>query len=129
MVRRTGSCHCGAVSFAVEGLVRDVIYCHCGQCRKQSGHFVAAAACGDDQLSVSGAENLTWYAASETARRGFCKSCGAHLFWKANGSDATSIMAGSFDKPSGLYASHHIHVEDKGDYYEIADGLPQFGER
>jgi hypothetical protein len=99
------------------------------QCRKQSGHIVAATACRDDQLSVSGAENLTWYAASETARRGFCKTCGSHLFWKANGSDATSIMAGSFAKPSGLHSGHHIHVADKGDYYEITDGLPQFAQR
>lgn len=98
------------------------------QCRKQSGHIVAATACGDGQLSVSGEENLTWYAASPSARRGFCRTCGALLFWKANGSNKTSIMAGSFEKPSGLHGGHHIHVADKGDYYEIADGLPQFGE-
>lgn len=129
MENRTGQCHCGAVTFEVTGPVREVIYCHCGQCRKQSGHIVAATACRDDQLSVSGEENLTWYAASEKARRGFCKTCGSHLFWKANGSDATSIMAGSFQKPSGLHSGHHIHVADKGDYYEIADGLPQFAQR
>ena len=129
MENRKGQCHCGAVTFEVAGSVREVIYCHCEQCRKQSGHIVAATACGDGQLSVSGADNLTWYAASETARRGFCKTCGSHLFWKANGSDATSIMAGSFARPSGLRSGHHIHVADKGDYYEITDGLPQFAQR
>lgn len=129
MENRTGQCHCGAVTFKVNGPVRDVIYCHCGQCRKQSGHIVAATACRDDQISIFGAENLTWYAASETARRGFCKTCGSHLFWKANGSDATSIMAGSFAKPSALRSGHHIHVADKGDYYDITDGLPQFAQR
>ncbi|QKV17659.1 GFA family protein [Oricola thermophila] len=129
MEKRTGGCHCGAVRFSVIGPVREVIYCHCEQCRRQSGHFVAATACDDDLLSVSGAENLTWYAASDVAKRAFCKTCGSLLFWKANGGSRTSIMAGAFDKPTGLVAGHHIHIADKGDYYEIADGLPQYQER
>jgi hypothetical protein len=122
----SGGCHCGAVSFEARGSLRDVIYCHCTQCRKQSGHFVAATRCDDSQLSIEGADNLTWYAASAEAKRGFCSTCGSPLFWKRNDSDRTSIMAGSFDTPSGLKASHHIFVADKGDYYEIEDGLPQY---
>ena len=35
-------------------------------------------------------------------------------------------MAGAFDSPSGLAGQAHIFVADKGDYYEIADCLPQF---
>ena len=129
MQKRTGGCHCGAVTYSATGPVREVVYCHCTQCRRQSGHFVAATACSDEQLSVSGPDNLTWYAASESAKRGFCRTCGSLLFWKANGSDMTSIMAGSFDRPSGLIESHHIYVADSGDYYRIADGLPQHRER
>ena len=107
MEKRTGGCHCGAVTYSVDGQVRDVIYCHCEQCRRQSGHFVAATACDDGQLSVSGAENLSWYAASEAAKRGFCRNCGSLMFWKANDSERISIMAGSFDMPTGLTAGHH----------------------
>lgn len=123
-----GSCYCGAVSFEVIGALRDVIYCHCKQCRKQTGHFVAATRADDDALSISGAENLTWYDASPEARRGFCSTCGSLVFWKAHGTEHTSIMAGSFDTPSGLKAGFHIYVGDKGDYYEICDGLPTFGQ-
>lgn len=120
---RTGGCHCGAVRYAVDGPLREVIYCHCGQCRKQSGHFVAATRCADAALSVTGAGNLTWYASSPTARRGFCRQCGSLLFWKAQDSEGTSIMAGSLDSPTGLVESHHIFVADKGDYYRIDDRL------
>ena len=35
-------------------------------------------------------------------------------------------MAGAFDQPSSLKGESHIFVGDKGDYYEIDDGLPQF---
>lgn len=126
MTVRTGACHCGAVGFEISGEVRGVVYCHCTQCRKQTGHFVAATRCDDSQLTVKGADNLTWYEASDEARRGFCSTCGSHMFWKRHGSDQTSVWAGAFEKPSGLEASHHIYVDEKGDYYELCDGLPQF---
>lgn len=122
----TGGCHCGAVRFVVDGALRDVVYCHCTQCRKQSGHFVAATRCDDADLTVTGGDALTWYAASDRARRGFCRHCGSLLFWKRSGSERTSIMAGSFEKPSGLVASRHIYGADKGDYYAIGDGLAVF---
>lgn len=123
---KTGGCHCGAVRYTVTGPLRDVIYCHCTQCRKQTGHFVAATRVADDALEINGAGDLTWYAASPGAKRGFCRHCGSLLFWKRDGSGMTSIMAGSMDLPTGLTASHHIFAADKGDYYELADGLPVF---
>ncbi|MEM1376834.1 MAG: GFA family protein [Pseudomonadota bacterium] len=128
MDKRTGGCYCGAVTFEVSGPMREVVYCHCQQCRKQTGSFVGATRADDAQLTIQGGENLTWYAASEGAKRGFCKTCGSLLFWKRNGSDGTSIMAGSIDKPTGLTSGFHIFCADKGDYYEIADGLPQYAQ-
>ena len=121
-----GSCHCGAVRYRVNGGLRPVSYCHCGQCRKQSGHYYAATQCQTSDLEVEGEPNLTWYSASDTARRAFCKTCGSALFWRANGSDRTSILAGSLDGPTGLAGENHIFVADKGDYYSIDDGLPQY---
>ncbi|HMQ58616.1 MAG TPA: GFA family protein [Rhizobiaceae bacterium] len=126
MTTHKGTCHCGAVQFTVSGNLRDVIYCHCTQCRKQTGHFYAATNAAMDEVAISGADSITWYAASPHALRGFCKSCGSALFWCANGSDTISILAGAFDKPTGLTGAKHIFCADKGDYYEIADGLPQF---
>ena len=126
METHTGGCLCGRVRFATRGPLRGVIYCHCSQCRRQTGHHYAATNVGDAELTVEGAEALTWYRASESARRGFCSICGSALFWKADALDYTSILAGSFDKPSGLEGKVHIFVADKGDYYSIDDDLPQF---
>ncbi|MGE0499389.1 MAG: GFA family protein [Rhizobiaceae bacterium] len=122
---KTGGCLCGAVRFATIGPLRGVIYCHCTQCRRQSGHYVAATAAADADITIEGAENITWYAASADARRGFCRTCGSLLFWKAGDRPTTSILAGGFDTPSGLKGQSHIYVAEKGDYYEIADGLPK----
>ena len=114
-----GGCLCGAVRFAAKGPLRGVVYCHCSQCRRQSGHYYAATNVADADLTVEGAQNLTWFAASEFARRGFCATCGSALFWKHNEVAETSVMAGAFDRPSGLKSESHIFVVDKGDYYTI----------
>lgn len=124
---QTGKCLCGNVSYVVRGPLREVVYCHCGQCRRQTGLYYAATNAADRDLTVHGAENITWYQSSEKARRGFCKQCGSALFWKYEGLDHISIQAGSFDKPSQLVAGYHIFCEDKGDFYEITDDLPQYG--
>jgi len=123
---RTGSCLCGRVKFTVKGAMRDVVGCHCHQCRKQSGHFYATTSANDEDLEVHGIEALKWYQSSEKARRGFCSECGSALFWKYDGEAATSILAGGIDAPTGLKLTSHIFVADKGDYYEVGDGLPQF---
>ncbi len=124
--KRQGSCLCGEISYVASGQVRPVVYCHCSQCRKQTGHFVAATDVDDRNLDVLGAQQLTWFASSPSAKRGFCSKCGSLLFWKADGSERTSIMAGGFHEPSNLEAAAHIFCEDKGSYYEITDGLKQY---
>ena len=132
---RTGGCLCGAVRFRTRGALRGVVYCHCSQCRKQTGHVYAATSLDDTRLEIDGAEMLTWYAASDDAKRGFCRTCGSALFWKRNGTDvatATVILKLilmprlCFDMPSGLKGETHIFVAEKADYYEIEDGLPQY---
>lgn len=126
MTTHNGSCLCGAVRFTIAGPLRGVVYCHCSQCRKQTGHFYAATNALDDAVTIQGGDNITWYAASPHARRGFCSTCGSALFWKHNKSDEISVMAGAFEQPSALKGEAHIFVIDKGDYYDIADDLPQY---
>lgn len=122
----SGGCLCGAVRYETKGPLREVVYCHCSQCRRQTGLYYAATNVADADIDITGGDDLTWYAASDDARRGFCRTCGSALFWKHNARDYVSILAGSFDQPSGLTPGYHIFVADKGDYYSIGDGLPQF---
>jgi hypothetical protein len=122
----TGQCLCGKVRFRTRGHLRGVVYCHCTQCRRQTGHHYAATNVAAAQLDIEGVDALTWYRASEFACRGFCATCGSALFWKRDGADDVSVMAGAFDRPSALRAAKHIFVADKGDYYDITDDLPRF---
>ncbi len=121
----TGSCLCGAVSFQVEGALAPGDACHCGQCRRWSGHYWASTNIPRDRLTVAGMDNVTWFQSSEKIRRGSCRVCGSALFWDPQRRDWTSIALGAFDNPTGTQLEMHIHVGRKGDYYAIADGLPQ----
>ncbi len=120
-----GRCNCGAVTFTASGPFRPAKACHCKTCRRQSGHFVAATQVERSSLTVSGADAIAWYSATGEARRGFCGVCGTHLFWEPAGAGRISIWMGCLDEPTGLRLANHIFVAEKGDYYDIADGLPQ----
>ncbi len=120
--KHTGSCLCGGVKYTVTGPMRPVVYCHCEQCRKTSGHFVAASSAPRENIKIAGTPR--WYRASPTARRGFCPTCGGNLFWDGPG-DNMSIFAGTLNNTTGLVAVGHIFVADKAGYTDICDGLPQ----
>ena len=123
-----GSCLCGAVSFDVTEPLRPPDACHCSQCRKQSGHVWAATDVAREALSLQGAEALTWFQSSEKIRRGFCRVCGSVLFWDPPARGRIAVAMGAFDSPTETRLAKHIFVADKGDYYDIADGLPQNAE-
>ncbi len=125
--RSTGRCLCGSVRFTTYGPLRAVVACHCSQCRRQTGIFYAATNVQLDKIAISGEDMVTWYRASDDAGRGFCSMCGSALFWKRDGAEDISVLAGAFEQPSGLAMGHHIYCDDKPDYYEIPkDGLPRY---
>ena len=123
-----GGCLCGGVTIRVEGeLEHQPEACHCLQCRKQSGHFLAAVNVRKSRLTIRGEENIGWYRSSEKVDRGFCKTCGSTLFWAPNMEDYEwiAVAMGLFDLPTGTRLEKHTFVGQKGDYYDIDDGIPR----
>ena len=118
----TGSCLCGAVRYDISGPLRPVIACHCQQCRKSSGHHVAATSAARGDVQISG--DVTWYRSSERAQRGFCGVCGSNLFWDGPGENL-AIFAGTLNGDPGIRLTAHIYCDDKGAYYQIQDDLPK----
>ena len=93
-----------------------------------SGNYVVATAAYRQSLMIEGEQAITWYSATPGFRRGFCGTCGSHLFWDRDGSDTVSIYAGSLNQPSGLRVVQHIFVDDMADYTLINDALPRHGQ-
>jgi len=125
MVMHQGSCLCGAVRFTVDGDLPEGSACHCSKCRKHTGHYEAGVDLPRERVHITGENRLTWYHSSEKVRRGFCATCGSSLFFDPVARDWIGIMLGAFDGPTHTRIGLHIFVADKGDYYELTDGVPQ----
>lgn len=121
----TGGCLCGGVRYKAKGKLRDVLECHCAMCRRTHGHVAAYSAVPRADLELTEAGSLKWYSSSDKARRGFCGTCGASLFWDPLQKDYIAIAAGTLDPPTGLKTVLQIHVADAGDYYAVRDDVPQ----
>ena len=120
-----GSCLCGAVTFEVSADLPAPDACHCRQCRKQSGHVFASTDVPKTALTIRGEDRVAWHQSSEKVRRGFCATCGSSLFWDPVFRDWIGIAMGAFDTPTETHLAVHNFVAEKGDYYDIADSLPQ----
>ncbi len=120
-----GSCLCGGVRFTIAGELPPPDACHCVQCRKQTGHHLVSSDVPKAALAFEADAPLRWYASSEKVRRGFCGTCGSTLFWEPLHRDWIGVALGAIDGPTRTRMHMHIHVAEKGDYYDLADGLPQ----
>jgi hypothetical protein len=120
-----GSCLCGAISFEISGTLPPGDGCHCTKCRKWTGHFLAGVDVPRSSVTIQGADRVTWYQSSEKARRGFCATCGSSLFFDPLKKDWLGISLGALDSPTNTRIGIHVFVADKGDYYDITDGVPQ----
>lgn len=125
----TGGCLCGSVRYRITGPLRDVLICHCDECRRWHGHASAFTGTRREDLVLLDASRLRWIQSPHSdarARRGFCGECGSSLFWDAPGRETIAVTAGSLDDSSGLRVIGHLYVSQAGDYYELPDdGLPR----
>lgn len=121
----TGRCACGAVTYRIEGDLRDVWNCHCPRCRRITGHFLAATRARIDDLRFeTGEDRLTWWAPDDTAAYGFCRTCGSTLFWRsASHPDSFAVAAGPLDPPTGLRSTRAWWAAEASDYHEHQPGL------
>jgi hypothetical protein len=127
--RHTGRCLCGAVVYELRGPLRDVLVCHCVECRRWGGHAAAMTAVPKHRMALVQDLGLRWIASPGSergARRGFCDECGSSLFWDPPGLETISVAAGTLDGDPGIRTIGHIWTEQAAGYYELPDdGLPR----
>ena len=124
--RYQGGCLCGAVKFEIFGKMRQIINCHCRQCRRTHGHYAAYSSVEKSKFKLILDTGLKWFRSSDKAKRGFCRECGASLFFEKIGEKNISIAAGMLDYTSGLKTISHIFINNKPDYYLVDDELPKY---
>lgn len=118
MKNRSGACVCGKITYTAQN-VEPIWYCHCEQCRRMTGHYMAASQVKIDDIEISGEPK--WYYVNERSRHGFCPDCGAQMFWRNDSNPYLSITGGSMNDSSELANKGHIFTSEKGQYYDLPD--------
>lgn len=133
-----GSCHCGAVRFAVRSAhPYPYARCYCSICRKTAGGGGYAINLGADYatLKVDGEESIAVYRAKlpgggqttvkqSPARRHFCKFCGSALWlWDPRWPALVHPFASAIDTPLPKPPEHtHALTGSKAAWVEIEAG-------
>lgn len=94
----------------------EVGLCHCSMCRRWTGGPMFALHCGTE-VTFSG-QAPARYQSSDWAERGFCPTCGTHLFYHLLPNNEYILPAGLFqDQP--LTLTSEIFIDEKPAYYEF----------
>ncbi|MCD9029054.1 GFA family protein [Luteimonas sp. BDR2-5] len=89
---KSGSCHCGAVLFSVEGEIDQAIECNCSHCSRKG--FLLWFVPRPSLAVSSGTERLTTYTFNKHAiEHQFCSTCGCQAFGLGSMPDGTEMAA------------------------------------
>ena len=128
IVKDSGSCQCGKITFELWDFNPEYSVCHCTECRKWTGSFYACIAAKAGHYKISGAEHITWYIKAQKSEQGFCKHCGSAIFWRENADAANLDFAiGMLNNLDQLCPKRHIFCQSKANFYNIPeDSAPHF---
>ncbi|MBT8083893.1 MAG: GFA family protein [Woeseia sp.] len=115
-----GQCLCGSIRIKAESVKNSVGACHCKSCRRWGGGPFMEVDCGQ-AVTISGEEHLSVFNSSEWAERGFCRQCGAHLFYRIKESGQHMIPVGLFDDGVDLVFESQVFIDEKPSYYHFAN--------
>jgi hypothetical protein len=120
----TGGCQCGSVRYALSARPKST-FCHCRMCQKATGGVFAALSMVQKDEIVWTKGEPTYYASSNVATRGFCRTCGTPLTFAYTDKDRMEVATGSLDDPWSVGLVEHFGVESKMPWLKLADGLPE----
>lgn len=124
-----GGCLCGAIRFEISGGIRNIVHCHCSQCRKAQGSAFATNGIvhiGDFRL-VSGEDALQGYECTPGKTRFFCKTCGSPIMSRRSADpEHLRIRLGTVESEIEERPAAHIFVTSRANWEEITGDLPQY---
>ncbi len=125
----TGGCLCGAIRFEIRGPIRNIVLCHCSECRKAQGSaFASNGIVNSDAFEIlTGTDMLSGYEATPGQTKYFCKQCGSPIMSKSESKpDQVRVRLGTIDSDITERPSAHIFVTSKANWETICGDLPQY---
>lgn len=125
----TGSCFCGAITYQVNGKLRDAVSCHCSQCRKVFNAQASAVAFVEPSEFewLTGESLLTAYVGEHGYGVQFCSTCGSTLCTVHNGT-VMQVTLGCVNGQPDIEIGKHIFVGSKAHWEIMPEGANQFDE-
>ncbi len=125
----TGGCLCGSVRFEITGAIRNIVHCHCSQCRKAQGSAFATngiVASAEFRL-LSGQHAMTGYESSPGQTKYFCKRCGSPIMSRTTARPGqVRVRLGTIESAIAERPMAHIFVSSRANWEEICGDLPQY---
>ena len=113
------------MTYTVDGPLRDVWFCYCEDCRRMTGHHMAASQAETTDVAFTSDTGLKWFSRQPGVSYGFCGTCGSTMFWRADDKeDRLSICAGTLDHPTGLTTIGVLFRTEAADYITAHPDVP-----
>jgi len=127
-----GGCLCGVVRFEIHGPIRNIVYCHCSQCRKVQGSaFATNGIVNTDDFHVTcGSTELGKYEENPGQAKYFCCHCASPILSKNEACPGqVRVRLGTIETDIKERPVAHIYVSSKANWETIPDdGLPRYNE-
>lgn len=124
-IKHTGGCRCGLVSAEMSAEPFWTSYCHCRDCRRQTGAPVMAFVGFREGEIVWHGEAKTWHSGGVT--RSFCDHCGGQIGYRdARLPGKVYLSLGFMDEPERYPPTHHAFEQRRLPFLHIADDLPRY---
>lgn len=126
----TGGCLCGAVAFEVTEPFKVAHNCHCSRCRmgRAAAHASNGFVSDKGMHFTKGEEQVKTFKVPDAERftQAFCQTCSSLLPFVNHNNGYTVIPLSSLDDDPQIRPVDHIYVNDKANWHDITDDLPQF---
>jgi hypothetical protein len=126
-----GGCLCGKIRFEIVGEIKNIVYCHCTQCRKAQGsEFAVNGYVNEDEfIFTRGQGELTGYESTTGQTKYFCRHCGSPIMSKSiSKTDRVRVRLGTIETDIVERPMGHIFVTSKANWESIEGHLPQYEE-
>jgi len=123
-----GRCSCGAIRFTTTAEPFQVSWCHCKDCRRQTGApAVVWAGFRTGEIVFEGTPKRRRSSALVT--RSFCADCGTPISYEHDELPGEFyVHAALFDEADRLVPDSHAYVTSKLFWMHLEDGLPGYDE-
>ena len=125
----TGECFCGAITYQIDGRLRDARSCHCSRCRKAFSSQASAYAEVESGTFhwTSGEALLSTYSTGQGFGLQFCSRCGSTLCGLFDG-QVHGVTLGCLNEDPQLEIGMHIFVGSKAKWEVLPEGVVAYSE-